>query len=642
MLRIQDSLLEDLLHFCAREDDFIFLDTSRPDRENSQSLLFVKPICRMVCREGEDLENYLQQLQRKLDSGHYLAGWFGYEFGSMLEGRYSRDTSTFSKPPSILADFGVFLKPYKFNHHTGENNFPLCKSSAFSLTDSDFSVSNLQPNMSQDEFVEALAKVKEYIAAGDTYQVNYTMKLLFEFQGSVEALYRSLRRNQSVCYGAYIKNSDGHVLSFSPELFFRKSDEEIVVRPMKGTYARGNHLEEEQRYKEILHHDTKNRAENVMIVDLLRNDLSRLLFDETNACVTTSSLFDVESYESLLQMTSTVRGTCDGGKIANLPVARLLHSLFPCGSITGAPKIRTMQIIEELEKEPRGVYTGAIGFIAPDGETAFNVPIRTIHLKGDTGEMGIGAGITHDSNPIEEWHESLLKGKFLTHLQQPFQLFETMLWQRDGGYYLLGAHLSRLNEGADFFKFSCDIEKVEQFLQTEAEAFLEPSLRVRLVLEKDGTFSIATVPCSPPSHITLPESADLESREIGGTVRIAGTPIRDNNPYLFYKTSRRAIYDEEFKRVQERGEFDTLFLNSKGELTEGCITNVVLLKDGVYSTPKVECGLLPGVMRKQLLIPSEHYPEVTEKILRREELERADALFLCNSVRGVVRVQLKG
>ena len=637
MFRIQDPLLEDVLRFCSLDNQCVFLDTSLPDVENNQSLLFVKPRERLVCKEGDDLEMYLQKLQKQLTAGYYLAGWVGYEFGSMLEGRYLRDTSSFSRPPAILADFGVFLKPFKFDHHTGDTNFPIEVEGNTSKDSPAYSVVNLRANMGEDEFVQNLHKIKEYIAAGDTYQVNYTMKLLFDFEGSVESLYQSLRRNQSVGYGAYIKNGDDCILSFSPELFFRKSGDEITVRPMKGTAVRGNDLDEESEFKKMLHNDPKNRAENVMIVDLLRNDLSRLLYGQEETSVKTESLFDVESYESLLQMTSTIKGT-SLKRGAHLSLARLFHSLFPCGSITGAPKIRTMQIIEDLEKEPRGVYTGAIGYLAPGGDVAFNVPIRTIRLRGTKGEMGIGAGITHDSVPIEEWHESLLKGKFLTHAQEPFQLFETIFWGEGSGFYLLEFHIARLSRGATFFKFALRTEEVEKQLQQAAEIFSDPCMRVRLVLQKDGRTTISAIPCEPPRYIDLPKLSEVDERPIVGSVTFAAYKEHDMGPYLNYKTSRRCCYDEEFKEVLARGDIDALFYNSKEEMTEGCISNIIILKDGVYTTPALSCGLLAGVMREQLLLGAKDSPALNESILTREDVQRADAVFICNSVRGVVRV----
>ena len=640
MFRIQDPLLDALLHFCSLQNEFVFLDTSRPDSINDQSLLFVKAQKRLVCREGDDLELYLNILQKELTAGYYLAGWVGYEFGSMLEGRYVRDTNSISKPPTILADFGVFFKPYKFDHHTGVNNFPIQLQNNNSTIDSAYSVKNLKPNMEQTEFIEALHKVKEFIAAGDTYQVNYTMKLLFDFEGAAESLYNALRRNQSVGYGAFIKNHGEHILSFSPELFFRKSADEITVKPMKGTAVRGNNLSEELQHQKALRCDPKNRAENVMIVDLLRNDLSRLLYGQEEPTVKTQSLFDVESYESLLQMTSTVQGSSLRGKMKNLSLGRLFHSLFPCGSITGAPKIRTMQIIEELEKEARGVYTGAIGYFAPDGDAVFNVPIRTIYLHGTKGEMGIGAGITHGSVPMEEWHESLLKGRFLTHSQNPFQLFETILWRKESGFFLLDLHLARLKRGSTFFKFALNPDEARNRLVKKSGTFSGDCMRIRLVLEKDGRISISTIPCEPPHFVTLPQVSEVEGRPVAGSVQFALGHVHDEGAYLYYKTSRRAAYDTEYRQVTERGNVDALFYNAKGEMTEGCITNIVILKNGIYSTPPVACGLLAGVMREQLLTGGDDSPVPVETILMKEDVQKADAVFICNSVRGVVRVVL--
>jgi len=341
-------------------------------------------------------------------------------------------------------------------------------------------------------------------------------------------------------------------------------------------------------------------------------------------------------------MTSTICGTVSGDTIKKMSLSRLFHSLFPCGSITGAPKIRTMQIIEDLEKEPRGVYTGAIGYLAPDGDAVFNVPIRTIRLRGAKGEMGIGAGITHDSIPVKEWDESLLKGKFLTHSQKDFQLFETILWNKGCGFYLLEEHLQRLQRGAEFFKFCMDLNEVRKYLLGRAAVFSENCMRVRLVLEKDGRLVASATACEPPSYVILPVACEVAARPVCGSVRFAQDPVEDGEQYLYYKTSRRATYDKEFRKVLERGDIDALFCNEKKEVTEGCISNIIILKNGIYSTPPVNCGLLPGVMRERLLAASGSSPVPVETILTRDDIQEADAIFVCNSVRGVVRVQLSG
>jgi len=637
MLKIEDPKLEKLLNYLAGQEAFVFLDTSRPDYENVESLLFLEPVDRLICRAGEDVEKYLADLQQRLTDGFYLAGWVGYEFGAMLEGKIGTERSRDVDSQMILADLGVFLKPYRFDHCTGENDFPLADDGE--LLHGSYTISGLRPNMTQKEFLQALDRVRQYIVAGDTYQVNYTMKLLFDFTGSAEMLYSVLRKNQSVAYGAYIRNGEERTLSFSPELFFRKKGDEITVRPMKGTAAKGRNCAEERQNSRQLHRDSKNRSENVMIVDLLRNDLARLMHGHGESEVFVDSLFDVESYESLLQMTSTIKARSTPTAMAQLRLTELFRALFPCGSITGAPKIRTMQIIDELEKERRGVYTGAIGYFGPDGSAVFNVPIRTVRLQGSSGEMGIGAGITHDSVPEEEWQESLLKGRFLTHAKPDFQLFETILWQPGAGYLMVEEHLQRLAAGAEFFKFSFNEAEIRSRLIDEISNFGKDCHRVRLVLTKDGRISITAASCAAPADFKLPLTPVQPAAAEWPWIEFSPQQVDIAGPWLFHKTTRRALYDAEYKRAQDNGLFDYIFCNTAGEVTEGCITNIVIYLDGKYLTPPVASGLLPGVMRGHLLNNSS--VPVVEKKLTRQEVSSAQALWLCNSVRGLVRVRLR-
>jgi len=637
MLKIQDPDLEKLLDFLAWQEEFVLLDTSQPDHENVESLLFLKPVDRLLCRGGDDLEKYLAALQERLADGFYLAGWIGYEFGAMLEGRIGATPSHVGDSQLVLADLGVFFKPRRFNHQTGEHDFPFRADCGPS--EGQYAIANLRPNMEKEEFLRVLHQVRQYIIAGDTYQVNYTMKLLFDFQGSAENLYAVLRKNQSVAYSAYIRHGEERTLSFSPELFFRKKGDEITVRPMKGTAAKGYNGLQEQRNSRALHHDPKNRSENVMIVDLLRNDLARLMHGHGESRVFVESLFDVESYESLLQMTSTIKARSSSVTMTNLQLTELFRALFPCGSITGAPKIRTMQIIDELEKERRGVYTGAIGYFGPDGSAVFNVPIRTIRLQKNSGEMGIGAGITHDSIPEEEWQESLLKGRFLTHSQPDFQLFETILWRPETGYWLLDEHLLRLASGANFFRFSCDLKRIRLLLQQKASTLSGGCYRLRLVLAKDGRASLAAVPCKVPLRTQLPVRP--EQTDTSGLATIAFSPHRVDaaSPWPFYKTTMRTLYDTAYKQAQEDGLFDYIFCNTAGEVTEGCITNIVIYREGAYLTPPVASGLLPGVMRGHLL--ADAAVSVVEKVLTPADVRSAEAIFVCNSVRGLVRVKMQ-
>lgn len=639
MVGMEDSDLDRLLGFLARQEEFVFLDTSRPDRENVESLLFVNPVDRLICRGGDDLFGYLESLQQRMTQGYFLAGWVGYEFGAMLEGGIAEGSDLFTDQGVTLADLGVFLKPLKFDHNTGENDFPF--DSSCGLAEGEYSIENIRANMEKQEFVDALHVVRRYIAAGDTYQVNYTMKLLFDFYGSAEKLYKVLRRNQSVAYGAYIRNGLEQTLSFSPELFFRKNGAEITARPMKGTASRGRNSREEESNIRYLHNDIKNRSENVMIVDLLRNDLARLMYghDHGPSRVFVESLFDVESYESLLQMTSTVKATTTSAAMQNLRLTALFRALFPCGSITGAPKIRTMQIIDELEKSRRGVYTGAIGYFGPDGSAVFNVPIRTVRLQGGSGEMGIGAGITHDSVPEEEWRESLLKGRFLTHSQPQFELFETLLWQPGQGYLLLEEHLQRLEDGAHFFKFVCDPEAVRKFLQDKEGTFGERCCRVRLTLAKDGRLSLASAECEPPVALVLPPVPDLAVDNSLPMVDFFVSPRDTKTPWCFHKTTMRGLYDKAYEKARASGLYDYIFFNEAGEVTEGCIANIVIYSEGRYETPPVASGLLPGVMRNKLL--ADKAVPLVEQVLTEQDVRAAEAVFLCNSVRGVIRVRVR-
>jgi para-aminobenzoate synthetase/4-amino-4-deoxychorismate lyase len=637
MLPIQEPDLESLLALLAGQEDFVFLDTSRPDPENSQSLLFLDPKARLVCRVGDDPGEYLGRLQSRLDQGFFLAGWLAYEFGALLEAGLGRMKS--SAAGTVLASFGVFTAPYRFNHQSGDHDFPL--STGDKLAESDYAISGLRANMSREECLAAIERVRDYIGAGDSYQVNYTMKLLFDFAGSPEGLYRTLRHNQSVAYGAYLRHGAERILSFSPELFFKKDREKITVRPMKGTFTKGRTCGEEQANASLLHFDQKNRSENVMIVDLLRNDLARLIHGHGPGRVEVVSLFAVEPYESLLQMTSTIRGRVEGGELDRLRLEEIFRALFPCGSITGAPKIRTMEIIDELETDRRGVYTGAIGYLAPDASAVFNVPIRTIHLRGNRGEMGIGAGITYDSKAAEEWDESLLKGRFLSHSQPRFYLFETILWQRDSRFWLLERHLDRLAESARFFRFFCDPAAIRDRLHREEADFSEACYRLRLVLEKDGRVELSASPWSSPAALNLPlrpkQGDDTDDLPV---IDFADTPTETDGPWLFHKTSRRGLYDRHYRQAGSSGLYDLIFCNGAGEVTEGSISSLFVYDGTGYLTPPVACGLLPGVLRAELLAGAN--PVVREAVLRREEVYAAPALFVGNSLRGVVQVRLRG
>jgi len=638
--------LSELLFFLADQGQFVFLDTAKPDPENFTSLLFLDPVDRIQCRGGDDGRLFLDRLESALSSGYHVAGWFAYEFGYLLEERLRGRLNRFGDDSLLLAELGVFSEPSIYDHRSGVTSFPCFQQTgggdAFARTcpvpgmaEAPGQVRNIRPSLSREAYLQALAAIQQYIRAGDTYQVNYTLKLLFDFCGSPESLYAMLRRNQSVAYGAYVRLGETRMLSFSPELFFRRDAESIMVRPMKGTAKRGRFPGEDERQARHLRNDAKNRSENVMIVDLLRNDLGRLMHDLGDGPVRVRSLFDVERYETLFQMTSTIIASSAQGDFASLPLLRLFQALFPCGSVTGAPKLRTMEIIDELEPERRGVYTGAIGYLAPSGDALFNVPIRTVTLRGSRGEMGIGSGIVADSKPEQEWRECLLKGRFLSACAPAFELIETLLWEPDTGYWLLADHLQRLALSADYFLFRCDIPSIALRLDEQSRRFAAQPMRVRLTLAKDGAIVITSQPCSLPGIRSLPGRPDPYH---GDLPRIGISPVRidSSSPFVFHKTTRREVYDSELRRVRAKGLVDCCFFNERSELTEGCIANLILYYHGNYVTPSLQCGVLAGIMRKQLLADTRI--SLREEVLTMDDLRAADAVFLCNSVRGVVRV----
>lgn len=633
MYTVSNTLLTRLLRHFAQTEQFAFFDTAKPCEDNRASYLFERPITRLQCGVNGDAAAFLQKVQHWLDRGCYVAGWFAYEFGALLVDTVSGPTSIPDDAQTVVADLGVYGPPLQFDHQTGNCDFQLADGVDLGC----YEVSGIQPNVQEKDYLQALDAVLAYIRAGDTYQVNYTLKLLFELSGSPEALYRDLRRNQSVAYGAYIRWGNERVMSFSPELFFRKHARGLTVRPMKGTLKRGRNPQEDAEARAFLANDQKNRSENVMIVDLLRNDLGRVLHEAGGGEVKVRSLFDVETYESLLQMTSTIEGLAGSERMGGVSLHTLFQALFPCGSVTGAPKIRTMEIIAELEKEHRGVYTGAIGFLTPGGEAVFNVPIRTLVFDGHAGEMGIGSGITHDSDPHDEWKECLLKGRFLTSPVPEFLLIETLLWSREWGFWLVDEHLERLASSAAYFYFSCDCKEVVKELERHVEG-ADSVRRVRLTLAKDGAIDITSSVCTLPQRTGLPRIPE-PVRPDQPVVRFSEVRVDSSLSWYMHKTTRRELYDHGFACAQESGLFDLLFVNEKGEVTEGAVTNIFIYRDGRYLTPPIASGLLAGTMRRKLL--QGQGVEVVEQVLAPEDVLAAEAVFMANSVRGVVQVRVE-
>lgn len=607
---------EGILDALGATGPFALFETSRVTGGEERSLLFLDPVEVVTTTRPGELEHSLERVREALDQGLWAAGYFAYEMGYFFE-------------PSLAARYSgrfpllwllICRPPVLFDHRRGSFSPSLPFSPVTPARRPGFAVRDQRLNLTEEEHRLAVEAVRDRIAAGDTYQVNFTMKYRFRFDGSPAGLYLSLRDNQPVPYAAFLRTGERDVLSASPELFFRiEGGGGATLRPMKGTAARGRTGEEDLRRALALATDVKNRAENIMIVDLVRNDLGRISLPGS---IEIPELCRVEPYDTLFQMTSTVGGRLLGPTSPD----RILRALFPCGSVTGAPKIRTMEIIGELEKEERGVYCGAIGFFSPKGEAVFSVPIRTAVIEGENGEMGVGSGIVIDSEAGAEYEECLLKGAFLTSPRPPLRLIETMRWEAGEGFRNLEDHLARLFSASVSLGFACPVPDLRRSLEEAVEG-LDPDLphRVRLLLDRGGGCEVSTSPLEP-----APAAPPR--------VRLSATPTSSSDPYLSYKTTRRELYDRELAAARREGFFEVLFTNERGELTEGAFTNIFLERGGLLLTPPLPCGLLEGVLRRRLL--RDEAARIREQLLYPADLESAERIFLGNSLRGLIEVSI--
>jgi para-aminobenzoate synthetase / 4-amino-4-deoxychorismate lyase len=591
----------------------VLLQTARFDASNQDSFLFLHPIKTVAATTLDDLPGLFAQIEESQSKGLYVAGFLSYECGYHFE-HFDGEIELNRNIP--LAWFGIYEKPFFFDHATGcfdgippEKLGPTVELSTLERIAIDVSL-----DISEADYCTRIRRIKDLIASGDTYQVNFTDRVSLPIPVAPDTAFGILSRQQPVSYGALINNGEHCILSLSPELFFKTAGGRIVTRPMKGTTPRGLDAQEDAVAALRLQRDEKNRSEHIMIVDLLRNDLGRVC---TMGSVTVEDLFSVERYETLLQMTSTVSGELRQG----LTYYDLFKNLFPSGSITGAPKIRTMEIIRELEDRPRGIYTGAIGFIAPDGSSTFNVAIRTLVLKDGVAEMGVGGGIVADSEPSDEYRECLLKAAFLTRPNYEFELIETLLW--DEGFYLLPMHLDRLESSASYFSFVLDRTVVTAKLDEAAEKFeVGGRYRVRLTVGASGDVAAS--------------SSQLPAVQQFGRVRLSVERTSSRDVFLRHKTTRRDLYEREFAKATTEGFDEVIFTNERDEVTEGAISNIFVRVGDKMLTPPLSCGVLPGVYRRYLL---ETLGNVEERVLTVRDLRDADAVLLCNSVRGMHEVQ---
>jgi para-aminobenzoate synthetase/4-amino-4-deoxychorismate lyase len=545
----------------------------------------------------------LKRVESAVRDGYHAVGFLSYEAATGLDAALSTK-SPFDFP---LLWFGIYQERSVLEMGAGTD---AGKTDAHLL-------SPWFPTITENDYRKAVRRIRKYIAAGHTYQVNFTLRLKASFSGNPRALYRDLCQAQRARYCAFIDIGRYHILSASPELFFYLEKNELTVRPMKGTAARGRWPAEDLNSIRTLKQSEKERAENLMIVDLLRNDLGRI--SETGS-VTVDSLCDVETLETLHQMTSTIRSRIR----PDVGLVELLRALFPCGSVTGAPKKRSMEIISELEDSPRGLYTGCIGYISPGMEQVnFNVAIRTVVIDSATGsaELGVGSGITWDSRPEAEYEECLAKGLFAQGPPPRFSLLESMLFEQDKGLFLLERHLLRLSESARYFGFPVNICSIREALSVYS-AKLAGTKKVRLSLSHSGVFLI--------------ESEELSERDESGIplIALAATRVDSTNPFLYHKTSLREVYQRE--QAARPDCVDVFFINEREEVTEAANNNLVIRKRGDLVTPPLESGLLPGTFRGHLLETG----EVREQVITREDMDLAEEVFLINSVRTWRRVRV--
>lgn len=567
-------------------------------QDEPRRLCFTNPLDVITTDRLKDVRPSLRAVEEASSRGLYAVGYVAYEaapaFDSALVVRREG-----ARP---LLWFGIFDAP---DEKFSSENLSSSETAGFSL-------SEWEPSVSREAYARNVEAAREAIARGDTYQVNYTMRLRARFEGDDWAFHRRLLSAQRARYGAYLRVGNRRILSASPELFFHKSGRRIVARPMKGTVRRGLWCEEDERLGAWLAGSEKNRAENVMIVDLLRNDLGRIADIGT---VKVESLYDIERYPTVFQMTSTVAARLRAG----VGMEEIFAALYPCGSVTGAPKVSTMRLIASLEDSPRDAYCGAIGYVAPGGDATFNVAIRTVVIDCESGtaEYGVGGGVTWDSTAEGEYAEASDKARLLTRETPRFELLETMRLE-NSRFHLLDEHLNRLGASASYFDIPASVERARAKLYEHARLHPRETRRVRLLVSLEGEPRV--------------ESGPLELTSGVRAVALALAPVSRDERFLYHKTTRREVYSS--RRAVRPDAFDVLLWNEEGELTEFTTGNLVVELDGRLWTPPVECGLLAGVMRAELVARG----EVAERVLTRADLERAFRCWLVNSVRGWVEV----
>ncbi len=581
-------------------------DDLRPGAERSFRL--VEPVGVVEARRPGEVAGVLEAAQSAAERGLWAGGFVAYEAAPGLDPELSvrvrAPDDPFAELP--LAWFALFER----KEDVAVLETPSRPSAEGPVTSGG---SPWRPSVDRAEYDSAIERIRELIAAGHTYQVNHTLRLRAVIAGDERGFYRDLCLAQRGGYCALLDLGRFRVLSASPELFFRLDDRQITVRPMKGTAPRGRWRAEDDDIRSRLLGSEKDRAENAMIVDLLRNDLGRVCVPGS---IEVQRMFEAERYETVWQLTSTIAGDLRDG----VTVLDTFRSLFPSGSVTGAPKVRTTRIIADLEGSARGAYCGAIGYLAPPGSgeprANFNVAIRTVVLDAQTrtAEYGVGGGVTYDSSAEGEYEEVLAKARILTAARPSFELFETILHGPPEGFRHLDEHLDRIGASAWFFGFRFEPESVVAVLK-DAVSEREDPCRVRLTLARDGTLDVEVREPPTPTEGALRVALDAD-------------PVDPSDLWLFHKTTLRAPYTR--RRERRPDVDDVLLVNGAGEVTESTIANLAVRIQGTWCTPPIEAGLLPGTYRAVLVREG----RLAERRITLDQLEGADEIALVSSVRG--------
>jgi len=568
------------------------------DNFNKRWLHFNSPLKIITTNRISEVFNVIAEVEYLVNTKKYwAAGFVSYEAAKAFD--KAMETKTDDSFP--FAWFGLYNKPVIIE------NIERPEQTKYELL--------LHKNISDEEYKNAFEKIKLYIEQGDTYQINFTYRLLANSIYDPWAIFKKLVAHQSPGYSAYVNLKDYTICSASPELFFSLNGEIIESHPMKGTIDRGLTYSDDIKKSQELFQSAKDRAENLMIVDMVRNDLGRIA---DISSVKVEKLFNIEKYPTLWQMTSKVKAKNKAS------LSQIFQAMFPAASITGAPKISAMKIINELESSPRNIYTGTIGFISPEKQAQFNVAIRTllINKNDNTLEYGVGGGIVWDSILEKEIEECNTKARILLSENPEFNLLETILWKPTDGYFILDLHLNRLEASASYFDYVFDRSFIVEELRKLTAEFDSSPHKVRLLLSRDGKLKLESS--------TFDNSENNKIYNIG----LAKSFVKSDNVFLYHKTTNRLVYENALKN--NPGFNDVILYNERNEITESTIANIIFESNGKFYTPPVNCGLLAGTYREWLIAKG----KIEEIIIYKDQVDEFGNIYLINSVRGMYKVKI--